>query len=265
MASGAGLLARARQHIGERYAENLCSARMCAQKVAARIYLYPGRLEMAFAGFDRSDYPGDTIMQRLIHTTNLRWCGYYLAPVPSHPGTSWMGKRAFLTNLGWGIAPLYVGEQVVPPGSQHPSAPKGTTDGNDAVSLMTSEGFHPGSCVYLDLENGPPLPQRLREYVNNWCRTVGGGGFLPGVYCSHLLAAQIQTLQPTARIWAVRVSTTDPHPVPGPQYPDPDPATSGFAGAFIIQLHQNCQTQVQGVAKPLTVDLDSARTNNPAA
>jgi hypothetical protein len=220
---------------------------------------------MAFAGFDRSDYPGDTIMTTLLQGTNLRWCGYYLAPAPSHPGTSWMGKRGFLANLGWGMAPIYVGEQVVGPGSLNPSAAKGTSDGNDAVNLMSGEGFAAGSFVYLDLENGPPLAQAQHDYVGSWCDAVTGGGFQPGVYCSHLLASQVQALRPAARIWAVRVSTTQPHTISGPSYPEDEPSNSGFAGAFMIQLQQNCQTAVAGVAKPLTVDLDTCVSGNPSA
>lgn len=218
---------------------------------------------MAVAGFDRSGFPGETIMQKLRSTTNLRFCGYYLAPAPSHSDTSWMSKRSFLQLLGFGILPLYVGEQVEGPGSLHPSSAKGTIDGNDAVQMMTSEGFAPRSCVYLDLENGPPL--RLGDYVNSWCNAVSAGGFLPGIYCSHLLAAEVQQLQPTARIFAFRVATTAPEPVPGPPYPTPDPNGSGYAEAFVYQHNQNALISVPGEAKRLTVDLDSAVAEDPSA
>jgi hypothetical protein len=137
------------------------------------------------AGFDRSDYPGDTTMAWLKANTNLVWCGYYFGPAPSHSGTSWMGKRANLVAAGWGIAPLYVGEQVIPPGSQDPSATKGTTDGREAVTFMANEGFAPESCVFLDLEDGS-LPQRLSDYTASWIKAVADGGFQPGVYCSML-------------------------------------------------------------------------------
>ena len=80
------------------------------------------------AGFDRSDYPGDAVMAWLKANTNLVWCGYYFGVAPSHSGTSWMGKRAHLVGAGWGIAPIYVGEQVIPPGSENPSAAKGAID-----------------------------------------------------------------------------------------------------------------------------------------
>jgi len=51
---------------------------------------------MAFAGFDCSGFPGETVMQKLRSTTNFKFCGYYLAPAPSHSDPSWMGKRSFL-------------------------------------------------------------------------------------------------------------------------------------------------------------------------
>ena len=93
---------------------------------------------MAFAGFDRSGFPGEAVMQKLRNTTNMRFCGYYLAPAPSHSDTSWMGELGFLQDLGFGILPIYVGEQVEGQGSRHPSSAKGTVDGNDAVQMMTS-------------------------------------------------------------------------------------------------------------------------------
>src|SRR5215472_1533526 len=175
-----------------------------------------------FAGFDISGYPGDAVMSSLKANTNLAWCGYYLAPAPSHQDTSWMGKQAHLRAAGWGIAPVYVGQQVIGPGSHNPSAASGTEDGNQAVAFMTQEAFAPGSCVYLDLENGPPLTDLQRDYVTNWCDAVQQGGFTPGVYCSHLLAMDVQNLRPDCRIWAFKL-TNQPNPVPSP-FPNPDPS-----------------------------------------
>jgi hypothetical protein len=54
---------------------------------------------LGYAGFDRLGYPGDATMTAL-WATDLRWCGFYLAPAPSQGNTSWMAKRAFLTGLG---------------------------------------------------------------------------------------------------------------------------------------------------------------------
>lgn len=218
------------------------------------------------AGFDRSQYPPDNVMNWLKGHTNLVWCGYYLAPTPSHGDTSWMGKRSTLQGKGWGIAPLYVGEQVIPPGSQNPSGAKGTIDGKDAVKLMEDEGFSPGSCVYLDLEDGS-LPQRLADYTKEWAKAVAAGGFQPGVYCSHLIADTVNGLLPGLRIWAFKVPTTGAHDTSGPPFRNDDPAGSGFAHAVAWQLDQNATIRPAGIpgGKLEPIDFDSATTDNPGA
>ena len=218
-----------------------------------------------FAGFDRSDYPGDSVVNWLKANTNLVWCGYYLAPAPSHGSTTWMNSRAALAAAGWGVAPIFVGQQVTGPGSKNPSASTGVTDGNQTVSLMGGEGFASGSCVYLDLENGPPLTDLQQDYVANWCDTVQSGGYQPGVYCSHLLALDVHTLRSACRIWAFKVQTSQSHPVPAP-FPDPNPSGCGYIGAFAWQLGQNCIITVPPAnLSSLDVDLNSAIVQDPGA
>jgi hypothetical protein len=219
----------------------------------------------AFAGFDSSAYPGDATMQWLRANTNLVWCGYYFGKTPSHTGTDWMGKRSVLQSLNWGIAPLYVGQELIGPGSHHTNGMQGALDGKDAAQFMSGEGFGQSSVVYLDLENGLPFPDAQKDYVKAWCAAVQQAGLTPGVYCSHTFAAQVGTLVPAAMIWAFKVPTTDPTKVPGPHYPDPSPAGSGYVGAFIWQLAQNCLIDVPGApGGVLEVDLDSASTPNPS-
>jgi hypothetical protein len=218
-----------------------------------------------FAGFDRSDYPGDNILQWLKQNTNLEWCGYYFGPVPSHGGTTWMGRREALAAAGWGIAPLYVGQQIIAPGSLNPSAATGVQDGSQAAGLMSSEGFPPGSYVYLDVENGPPMTDPLTDYIVNWCDAVKAGGYQPGLYCSHLLALNLHVLRPDCRVWAYRVATTTPHPVPQP-FPDPNPSGCGYIGAYAWQLGQECLITVPVAnLSSLDVDLCSAISNDPGA
>jgi hypothetical protein len=216
-----------------------------------------------FAGFDAETYPGDATMAYLQNNTNLVWCGYYLAPSPSQQGTSWMGNRAALNAAGWGILPIYVGEQVIGPGSQHPSAAKGQSDGAQAAQYMDSEGFPAGSYVYLDLENGRPFPPLLQDYVTSWCAAVAATAYLPGVYCSHSFAIDVHNLAPAARIWAFYVQTTAPHPVLNP-FPDPDPSGCGYIGATAWQLGQSCRIRTQA-AQPLEVDLSTANLADPGA
>jgi hypothetical protein len=218
-----------------------------------------------FAGFDRSDYPGDLIVDWLQDNTNLVWCGYYLAPAPSHPSTSWMTNRVRLVGNGWGTAPLYVGQQITGPGSLNPSVQSGITDGNAAAGLMQAEGFPAGSFVYLDIENGPPLTSAQQDYVGNWCDTIKARGYGAGIYCSHLLALPIHSLRSGCRIWTFNVATTQSHPVPNP-FPDPNPSGCGYIGAYAWQLGQDCMINVPPAnLQTLDVDLSSAIVADPSA
>ena len=218
-----------------------------------------------YAGMDRCDYPGSKPMAWLKENTNLVWSGFYLGTSPSHSGTSWMKARAELVEQGWGLAPIYVGQQVTGPGSRTVTAEQGARDGGNACELMTSAGFPHASFVYLDLENGPPFTPAQRGYVGAWVDAVKAHGFSPGVYCSFLFAHQVHELRTDARIWAFHVSTTKPHHVPGPRYPDPDPAACGYPGAFIWQLGDECRISLAGdPGDIIEVDLDTAASPDPS-
>jgi Domain of unknown function (DUF1906) len=62
-------------------------------------------------GFDTGIYPGDETMRVWRAAAPYRWVGYYLA-APCHKDDSWSGKRATLTDMGWGLAVVYVGQQT---------------------------------------------------------------------------------------------------------------------------------------------------------
>lgn len=219
-----------------------------------------------YAGFDSSGYPGDATLDWLKQHTNFAWCGFYLAPTPSHPGASWMPKRARLVAAGWGIAPIYVGQQTVGPGSHQVNAHQGYVDGDETAALMKAAGFPAGSCVYLDLENGLPFPPAQQAYVRAWADQVEHHGLQAGMYCSYTFAAQLHQVVPTAKIWVFHVNTIAPHPVPGPNYPDNHPGGSGYAGAYAWQLGQNCQIFAPpSPNQRITVDLDTAASPDPGA
>src|SRR5258706_6791871 len=110
-----------------------------------------------FSGLDRSAFPGQQEMDWLRANTNLVWCGYYLAPAPSHSATSWMGKRQMLRSSGWGIVPIYVGQHVNGPGSKQNSPDQGRLDGQDSVNLMRQGGVAPTPAGFFHLQKGPPL------------------------------------------------------------------------------------------------------------
>ena len=212
---------------------------------------------MGHAGFDTSGLPGTAKMAAIKTTSNFEGCGFYLGPTPSHPGSDWMPHRAALAAQGWGLAPLFVGQQIIGPGSHNVTKAQGTTDGNNAIQLLHSAAFAPGTFVYLDLENGLPFPDKQKEYVGAWVQAImTEGTFKPGVYCSHTLANQVHALSPAARLWVFKVPTTATHSIPGPPFPNPAPSGSGFAGAHIWQLDQNGKATLAG--GPMVIDLDSA-------
>jgi len=218
------------------------------------------------AGFDTAFYPGDSQMAWLKANTNLVWCGYYLAPAPSHRDTSWMGTRATLLAQGWGIAPVYLGQQTTGPGSHNVSPAQGPADGGNAADLMDADGFPAGSTVFLDLENGPPMTPAQSGYVAAWCDAVSARNYQPGIYCSHSLADAVAALRPGARIWAFKVPTIAPNPVAGTTFPTPDPSGSGYAAAVAWQRGQNCRLTLPGAPTgAMTVDLDVATTADPGA
>jgi hypothetical protein len=63
-------------------------------------------------GFDTYAYPGDEAMLAWRDdSVPYEWVGYYL-PSPCHRSDSWSGKRSTLTDMGWGLAVIYVGQQT---------------------------------------------------------------------------------------------------------------------------------------------------------
>lgn len=66
-------------------------------------------------GFDTYAYPGDDAMKAWREEEDgapYEWVGYYLPSAPCHKGVSWGGKRQTLADMGWGLAVIYVGQQV---------------------------------------------------------------------------------------------------------------------------------------------------------
>ena len=153
-------------------------------------------------GFDTSDYPGDRTMRAWREAgAPYEWVGYYL-PAPCHRDDSWSGKRETLTDMGWGMAVVYVGQQTwartPKPNSKAAdravragkrcdanfvSGPRGAAEGADAIARTAAEGFAKGTIVYLDIERMERMPLAMREYYRAWTRRLlADGRYVPGVY-----------------------------------------------------------------------------------
>lgn len=218
-----------------------------------------------YAGFDASGYPGDAFMVWAKQHTNLAWCGFYLT-APSHGDAGWMGKRNALAAQGWGLAPVFVGQQIEGPGSHVETAAQGRVDGAITCERMATATFPARSYVYLDLENGPPETDAEDAYVIAWAEGVRGGGYAPGVYCSHLLAPRIAAAVPDARVWCFAVPTVASTPIYGATFPALDPAGCGYPDAALWQHRQNVAWHNTSRIHPLiTVDLDTAAMADPSA
>jgi Domain of unknown function (DUF1906) len=215
-----------------------------------------------FLGLDTSVYPGDNVMQTLRTQAHVIFTGFYLAPAPSHPNASWMQKRAFLSGLGYGFAPVYLGQQAASgPGSHNLTAQQGTIDAGNATQLAAQAGFPAQSVIYLDVETGPPLAPQFIAYVGAWVQGVSGHGFTPGVYCSHLLAGGVHQLAPNVRQWVFKLLFQEGHHF-APPLPTPNPALPDAPNATILQYAQNCPLTVG--ASTLNVDLNTATVADPS-
>lgn len=202
-------------------------------------------------GFDTSTAPNPSQLVAL--RNDFAFCGCYLAPAPSHQDKSWMVAGIInARRLGFHFLPVYVGQQVVGPGSHKATAEEGAIDGLQAARLAGLALFQHGSPIYLDLENGAPFPPAEGAYTFAWLEAVREAGYTPGVYCSHVLAPHFDRSK--YRIWAFDVPTTamtrQAHLPPG--------GPVSLNGYDALQYRQN----VMLPSLTLTVDLNAA---SPAA
>ena len=213
---------------------------------------------MAFLGLDTDQYPGDAMMARL--RQRFAVTGFYLAPAPSHGDTGWMTRLQYLQGLRYGFLPVYVGQELVGPGRHNVTAGQGVIDGADAARLARLAGFMAGSCIYLDLENGPPFTPAEAEYVKAFADTLRTNGYAIGIYGSHLYAAALRALVPEARIWTVHTATVDRHVRSSALITAPDP-TSIYSQAIACQFDLSVLLSDFG---GLEVDLNSTTIADPS-
>jgi hypothetical protein len=226
-------------------------------------------------GFDRSSYPGDSVMQSLWDSTPLGYVGAYLAPAPSHSNTAWMGKVALLQSMGWGFLPVYVGQQAPGgPGSHTLTSTQGTTDASDAAGLAKTAGFDAGAVIYLDVEVGGTLTQAFIDYINAWVNGIASSDYRPGVYCSFSqTGSQITASVGDIPVWVFHPIDSGPSTIDLGNETAPDPGNSGFGAAIAWQYRMSLNGPVNlrwtdagsGAGQTLQqVDLDAAVCRDPS-
>ena len=175
-------------------------------------------IDQQYLGFDTNIYPGDRTMAVWAQDGTYDWVGYYLE-APCHRDDSWSGKRDTLSDMGWGLAVVYVGQQVW---STRKKPKKGATcsnafvttnrgvqDGHDAIAMVVAEGFPHGTAIFLDIERMSNITPGMRAYYRAWTKTVVDDGRYRAAYYTHAdNAAQVYADVKT--VFAAAGDTTEP-------------------------------------------------------
>ena len=106
----------------------------------------------AYLGFDRNLYPGDAAFPTLKKT--LAFTGYWLNTPPGEKTNTWIGKRDFLSNSGFGFLVLFRGRDSHDFKKPSDGPAKGVLDAEATVAAAKNEGFPAGTIIFLDIEEG---------------------------------------------------------------------------------------------------------------
>jgi hypothetical protein len=218
---------------------NPATARRAADPAASATYL----------GFDRNLYPGDAALPVLRKT--FVFASYWISPPPGGKINTWTGKRALLREQGFGFVVLYRGREVRELKTVLDATAKGTADARDAAANAKTEGFSPGTIVFLDIEDGGRLPAEYHAYLRAWADTLVRAGYRPGVYCSAMPVNEGQGVKITTaddirtseapREFSYWVYNDACPPAPGcaTAIKAPQPSASGTSYAAVWQFAQS--------------------------
>jgi hypothetical protein len=214
-------------------------------------------------------------MQSLWDSTPMAFVAVHLVPAPSHGDTAWMSKMSSLQSMGWGLLPVYVGQQAAGgPGSHALTSAQGSADATDAAQLAHTGSLSLGSVVYLDVEVGGVLPAAFVDYVAAWMGGMTSTDYRPGVYRSHFkTATQITGAVGDIPGWAYNPIDSGPSTVDLGTETARDPAESGYGAAIAWQYRMSLKGAVDlrwtdtstGAGRSLhQVDLDTAVCTDPS-
>src|ERR1700676_1961316 len=119
----------------------------------------------SFTGFDIDGYPGDAAL-RDAAAQGISWVSSYLT-APSHSNAGWPYyptlKAARLNP--W---PIWVGAQVVGPGSHDVGAAQGAAEATACCDELDAKSYPAFIGVVFDTENGPPMPDIQVQHLTAW-------------------------------------------------------------------------------------------------
>lgn len=249
--------------------------------------------DLAYLGFDRNDYPGDSYLPAL--KQSFSFAGYWLNVPPGAKSNSWAGKRAILRDSGFGFLVLFNGRTSVELKHAADPAALAAADARTAIENAKREGFSPGTVIFLDQEEGGRLLPKQQEYFLAWADGIISAGYRAGVYCSGIPVREdgnqsittAEDIHDHARgrkiIYFVYNDVCPPSPGCASSKSPGLPSASGIEFADIWQFAQsprrkdfargcpanynrdgNCYPPLGNSAAPIYLDLDSATSADPS-
>jgi hypothetical protein len=246
----------------------------------------------SYLGFDANDYPGDAALPALKHT--FSFAGYWLNNPPGAKSNGWAGKRSVLIANGFGFLVLFNGRTSNQLKSQPTAAVMGDIDAQLAIAVAQHDGFHPGTVIFLDQEEGGRMTAIQAAYIFAWVDKMISAGFRAGIYCSGIAAKEgknqsvVTANDIRARAGQRKITyfvyNDGCPPSPGCVFPPRalEPSASGVAFASIWQFAQsprrrefaktcsttynsdgNCYAPGAGPGSAI-LDLDSATAPDPS-
>jgi hypothetical protein len=173
-----------------------------------------------------------------------------------------MDRRTHLLEEGWGMAPIYVGQQGSAGSSHLFTADQGTADGEDACLLAQSAGFPKRTVLYLALDGDGPLPATAARYLSAWASRVSALDYMPGVLCSDTSAATARGVSSIARLWVSKAKRPTGEDRKTPPFSEEEPSASGVPDAVAWRWSEISQISVD--ERTLSVHLDTAVTADPS-
>lgn len=140
-----------------------------------------------YLGFDSNNYPGDTLLPVLKRA--FSFAGYWLNAPPGGASVPWSGKRETLRSAGFGLLVLFNGRLQRELKNPEKGAALGASDARVAVAAAQREGFHPGTVIFVDQEEGGEMEPEQMAYLLAWIDGIIRSGFRAGVYCSGIPAS----------------------------------------------------------------------------
>lgn len=140
-----------------------------------------------YLGFDSNNYPGDALLPVLKRV--FSFAGYWLNAPPGGASVPWSGKRDTLSAAGFGFLVLFNGRLQRELKNPEKGAALGGSDARAAVAAAQREGFHPGTVIFVDQEEGGEMEPEQMAYLLAWIDGIIRSGFRAGIYCSGIPAS----------------------------------------------------------------------------